>query len=260
MKKVFLFLIATSFLTACNNSGDKKAEAPKNTDLLNQNLKGKVKSYDETTTNIDSTGASKPDSTVSSSMFDEKGYQNEYIVKDLEGKTKRTQTITHYENGQTKEVISKNGDGKMTNRWDIVLDSSGKYSMANVHDSTDKVTSTWKELAENEYGQVSKGTEYKEDGSVKSSFENTFDGPIYTGGWGKDSTGKETFRSTVKLNDKKDPSEETTMTVSKDGTKNEKKTFTYDSFDEKGNWTQRTTLNEQGKPTKITKRTFVYYE
>lgn len=260
MKKVLFLLLATSLFVSCNDSKVQKTDAPKNTDILSMNLMGKVQSFDESSTSIDSTGVSKPDSSTVTTSFDEKGYTTGYVTKDIDGKVKETQTITHYDGGQTKDVIVKNGDGKQTNRWEIKIDDNGKYTEAIVHDSTDKVTSTWKELAENEYGQVTKGTQYKEDGSVMASFENMYDGPIFMGGTGKDSTGKETYRSTIKLNDKKDPAEQSSTTVTKDGTKDEKRTYTYDSYDEQGNWTQRTTMNEQGKPIKITKRTFVYYQ
>jgi hypothetical protein len=43
-------------------------------------------------------------------------------------------------------------------------------------------------------------------------------------------------------------------------TKTEKKTYKYDHYDEKGNWTQRTAYDDKGKPTKVVKRSFTYYE
>lgn len=36
--------------------------------------------------------------------------------------------------------------------------------------------------------------------------------------------------------------------------------YKYDSFDDKGNWTQRTQSDENGKPEKITKREITYYK
>ena len=123
------------------------------------------------------------------------------------------------------------------------------------------IDENYKDLSENEYGEVLKGTEYKPDNTMKSSFENNYDKDgHFIGGSGKDSTGKEIFHSTVKLNDKGDAAEETTMTVTKDSTKNETVTYKYDSYDDQGNWTQRTTYNDKGKPTKIVKRTYTYYK
>jgi len=62
------------------------------------------------------------------------------------------------------------------------------------------------------------------------------------------------------LNDKSDPIEETTTTLEKGSTKTEKLTYKYDTYDDKGNWVQRTTYNEKGKPSKIVKRTITYYK
>src|SRR5262249_10778287 len=148
-----------------------KAEAPKNTDLIPQNLKGKVQHYEEMSSTIDSTGASKKDSVMNATDFDEKGYQTMFTTKDNTGKIKEEQTVIHYENGQTREVVIKNGDGKQTMKWEITIDSSGKYNGAKVYDSTGKISSIWRDLSENEFGEVTAGTEYKADNTtMKSAF------------------------------------------------------------------------------------------
>jgi len=260
MRNLLFLLSASTLLIACNNADKKTAEAAKNTDLIQQNLKGKVQRFEESSSTIDSAGASKPDSSSFINEFDEKGYQISYVTKDINGKTKEEQAIEHYEGGQVKGFVVKNAQGKQTMKWEIAIDSSGKYSGAKVYDSTGKLSSIWKELAENEYSQVIKGTEYKEDGSLKSSFVNNYENAHYTGGASKDSTGKETFRSSITLNDKGDPSEESTTTVTKDTAKTEKFTYKYDNYDDKGNWTQRTNYNEKGKPVKVIKRTITYYK
>ena len=36
--------------------------------------------------------------------------------------------------------------------------------------------------------------------------------------------------------------------------------YRYDTFDDKGNWTQRTEMDKDGKPVKIVKRTITYYK
>lgn len=259
MKKLFLLVSAAALIIACNN--EKKAEAPKNTDLIGQNLKGKVQHFEEMGYAVDSTGKmGKEDSIINTQDFDEKGYGTMSSTKNPAGEVLTEGISTHYDNGQMKEFENKT-KGKTTLKMTITLDSSGKYSSADNHDSSGKVTSTYKDLGENEYGEVLKGTEFKPDNTMKSSFENNYDKDgHYTGGAGKDSTGKETYHSTLKLNDKGDPIEETTMTVTKDTTKNETVTYKYDTYDDKGNWTQRTTYNDKSKAIKILKRTYTYYK
>ncbi|MFI5185344.1 MAG: hypothetical protein ACHQF0_01320 [Chitinophagales bacterium] len=259
MKKFFFVLLAGFLVTACNN--EKKTEAPKNTDLIGQNLKGKVQHYEEMSYAVDSTGKmGAMDSIINTQDFDEMGYQTTSSGKNSKGEVMSEGTVTHYDKGQVKEFDNKN-KGKLTSKMTIEIDSNGKYSRADSYDSTGKITSYYKDITENEYGEVLKGTEYKMDNTVKSSFENSFDKDgHYIGGSSKDSSGKETFHSTVKLNDKGDAAEESDMTVTKDSTKNETFTYKYDSYDDKGNWTQRTTYNDKGKPTKIIKRTYTYYK
>jgi hypothetical protein len=49
-------------------------------------------------------------------------------------------------------------------------------------------------------------------------------------------------------------------TTTKDSTTNKITKYRYDSYDDKGNWTQRTETDENGKPVKIVKRTITYYK
>jgi inorganic pyrophosphatase len=48
--------------------------------------------------------------------------------------------------------------------------------------------------------------------------------------------------------------------MAKDSTTTKTTTFKYDSYDEQGNWTQRTTFDDKGKATKVIKRTHTYYK
>ena len=98
------------------------------------------------------------------------------------------------------------------------------------------------------------------DGRIKATWDQKFDGPIYVSGTSTDSTGKVSYTGSVKVDDKGNAIEEVSTTREKDSTKTEKMTYKYDSFDDTGNWTQRTTYNEKGKPSKIIKRTFTYYK
>ena len=98
------------------------------------------------------------------------------------------------------------------------------------------------------------------DGRVKSTWDFKYDGPIYVGGSSTDSTGKMSYTGSVKVNDKGDPIDEMSTTRQKDSTKTERMTYKYDSYDDSGNWTQRTTYNEKGKSSKIVKRTFIYFK
>src|SRR6266446_2203198 len=164
MKKFFLVLFAGILFIGCNN--EKKVETAKNTDLIQQNLKGKVQHYDETSYTVDSAGKmGAMDSITNSQDFDEKGYQTKFAGKNSKGEVQTEGMVTHYDNGQTKEFESKN-KGKLAFKMVIELDSNGKYSRADAYDSTGKIASYYKDLAENEYGEVLKGTEYKLDNTM----------------------------------------------------------------------------------------------
>ena len=259
MKRIFFLSLSLGLgLLACNSGADKKAEdSPKNTDWIQQNLKGKVQEIDETTTNIDSTGKSKVDSTVSVNIFDEKGYQTQSYTKDSAGKHITEQTLKHNPDGTFAEVSSTK-NGKPVSRL-VTEVKDGKYVGGKNYDSTGKQDSYYDSLKTNEYGIVYSGIQHFMSGKVKSSFDMKYDGAKFTGGTAKDSTGKITYTGSVKNNDKGDPSEETSTTDEKGVSKTEVVTYKY-VLDDKGNWTQRTTVNDKGKDTKIVKRTITYFK
>ena len=255
MKKLVIFCIAAS-LTACHTE-DKKTETAKNTELIQQNLKGNVQQLDERTVNMDSTGKMKPDSSSNIMEFDKMGYQTKSSGKDSSGKMTSDQTVSHNSDGTFKEMITtKNGKQIFKLTTDV---KDGKYTGAKSYDSTGKQDSYYTDLKSNEYGIVYAGKQHFMNDKIKSTFEMKYDGPNFLGGSATDSTGKTTYTGSIKVDDKGNAVEETSTTLEKGATKTEVVTYKYDSFDKTGNWTQRTTYNDKGKPTKIVKRSLVYF-
>lgn len=257
MKKYFFIAVATTVLS-CQQ---KISDLASNSDLIKQDLKGHVQHYEEIGFRADSAGkAGVQDSLVMMYSFDNKGYQTRFQTLYPNGQIKDEQTIDHYPNGAAKEVINKT-HGKQTFRMEIFIDKDGKYTMAKAYDSADKMSSYYKEITQNEYGEVLSGNQYHTDNSLQASFNTTYDKANYTGNINKDSTGKVKYSVNATLNSKGEPVELVTTTYKKDGTTTtEKVKYRYDTYDEKGNWTQRTTLDENDKPVKVTKRIYAYYK
>jgi len=253
MKSVVMALLAVS-LIACNSNQPRK-----NTDLIQQNLKGKVQILEERTTNFDSSGKAKADSTVGISGYNAEGYNTTYTAKDSSGKITLSQTISHNSDGTTSEVKGTK-DGKQTFRVTIETDGKGNYTTAKSYDSTDKQDSYYSDLKTNEYGITYAGKQHFMSGKIKSTFDMKYEGPNFVGGLATDSTGKPSYQGTVKLNEKGDAMEEHYTSREKDSTITKDLMYKYDSYDDKGNWTQRTTTDAKGKQTSIVKRTFTYYK
>lgn len=259
MKLFLLSLSSAVLLLGCNNSAKvEPASMAKNSDVVQQNLKGKVKEFEEVSYTIDSSGASKKDSLTNTNQFDEKGYQSKSLAKDSTGKVHTEQTMTHDENGMFTEIVSLT-NGKQTFRLTTEF-KDGKYTGGKSFDSTGKQDGYYTDLSTNEYGVVYAGKRHAVDGRIMSTWDSKFDGPIYVSGSSTDSTGKVSYTGSVKVDDKGNPIEEVSTTREKDSTKTQKMTYKYDGYDETGNWTQRTTYDEKGKPSKIVKRTFSYYK
>ncbi len=260
MKKLFLALITGSLLVSCNND-KKENEVAKNSDWTTQNLKGRVQTLQETSYTPDSTGkiGAMDSCCIKLDKYDEKGYNNSSTQKDSKGTVKEETAITRYDAGQVKEVhVMK--DGKQTFGFAIQIGKDGKYSGAQSKDSAGKTTSYFTNITEDEYGNVTGGSEYKADSSLKSTFAAGFTKGVQTSNTSKDSSGKQTFSYKAELNDKGDVIKSTVTEMPKDSTTTKVTTFKYDSYDEQGNWTQRTTYDDKGKATKVIKRTYTYYK
>ncbi len=260
MKKLFLTLIIGSFLFSCSNN-KTETEAAKNSDWTGQNLKGRVQTQEETSYTPDSTGktGAMDSCCINVQQYDEKGYNTSSQSKDSKGTVKNESTVSHYDGGQAKEVISMT-DGKKSSSFSIQIDKDGKYSGAQGYDSTGKMTSFYTDLKEDDYAGVTAGTEHKPDSSVKSSFTAEYNKGMQVSSTGKDSSGKVTFSFKAELNDKGDIIKTTVSNTMKDSTTTTVTTYKFDSYDEQGNWTQRTTYNDKGKATKVVKRTYTYYK
>jgi hypothetical protein len=137
---------------------------------------------------------------------------------------------------------------------------NGKYAGARSFDSTNKMDFYYTDITSNDYDRLTGYKQYKPDSTLKMSMALSYDKQFLKGQIAKDSAGKETYSYNLKLDDKNNLIESTSREVTKDSTINKTTKYRYDSFDDTGNWTQRTEMDGTGKPVKVVKRTIVYYK
>jgi len=252
MKKLLLCILVSASLTACTNK-----QTPNNTSLIQQNLKGKVQTISEITINFDSTGNEKSDSTIKISDFNSDGYITTITSKDSSGSITEIQTIALNTNGTVSEV-KKSKDGKQISRFKTELDKDGNYTGGKSYDSANNQDGYVTDFKTNEYGILYSGKEHLMNGKIKNSWDAKFEGPNFIGYNATDSVGRNS-NGTVKLNEKGDAINEIYNYYENDKAVTKNYNHTYDSYDNKGNWTQRSTF-EQDKKTTIVKRVFTYYK
>ena len=262
MKKISFLLVASVFVISCNES---KKETAKNTDWMADNLSGKVEQATDSTFKTDSTG--KPgelDSCcVSSTKYDEQGYSSGYTSVDKAGTDNEEGTFTHDEKGLfTGQKFTKNGKttGSLT-----VENKDGAYTGAQSFDSTGKMNFYYTDITANDYGRITGFKQYKPDSTLKSSMSFNYNNQFLKDQSAKDSAGKETSTYAQTFDEKNNVIESTYKEIKTDSTKKDTTITTitkyrYDAFDDKGNWTQRTEMDKDGKPVKVVKRTITYYK
>jgi hypothetical protein len=253
MKKLLLFFIVSATFIACKDNQHRK-----NTGIIQQNLKGKVQTLTEITINLDSSGNAKSDSTFKISEFTTDGYITTVTSKDSSGKIIQIQTLVLNADGTMKEM-NKSKEGKQISRFTAEVDKSGNYTSGKNYDSTNNQDSYLADLKTNEYGIVYSGKEYFMNGKIKNTWDAKYEGPNFVGFTATDSLGK-TSQGAVKLNEKGDAIKENYSYYEKDSLIAKNYTYKYDSYDDKGNWTLRSTYDEKEKKESIVKRVFAYYK
>ena len=138
------------------------------------------------------------------------------------------------------------------------MDDKANYILAKQYDSTGKLEYYYMGLTQNDAGQVLTWKQYDKDSVFRPEAALNYENYQQTGFTMKDSVGKLKSESIMKYNEKGEQIEYISKNVTKDSTTTKVVKYTYDSHDEKGNWTQRTEYDEKGKAVKIVKRVLNY--
>jgi len=257
--RLLIFAGIALIVISCNSKPSSEANSNKPvSDASAENLKGKVQQVETNTYLVDSaTGQKGKLESKSIEKYDDNGYEVYYSSFTPKDSVTMVTTYEHDSNGYVT-AITTTKNGKPSSSMKITVDSMGKYTSAVSYDSTGKEDTYYDSIASNNYGEVLSAHGHHSDSSLKMSFTNNFDSIYYVGGDSKDSVGKLTYSSTIKLNDKKDPQQmdETTVTK-KDSTTKKNTVYTYNTSDNNGNWILQT-IAEDGKPKKIVERTITY--
>jgi hypothetical protein len=264
MHAKLLTLTLVFFIFSCNQK-PAASDAPKAVnDWTGENLKGSPTQVETDSYKIDSTGKMGPLDEKNIEKYDSSGYTMSAVTMNGKDSIKSQTSFIHGADGYMNSMETTGAKNEKKSSLTIQYDGPGKYSGAKSYDSTGKIDVYYTDITSNSFGMVTSAKGHHPDSTLKMSFVNEFDSVYYVGGSSKDSVGKTTYNGKQTLNDKKDlvKLEEMTVTTDpktkKDSTKTTVTTYTYDGWDSHGNWTQQTTINEKGKPTKVIKRIILY--
>lgn len=266
MKKLPVIFLLPLILFSCQNS-EKPAEETSDAIEMERNywanahLLGKVKMIEETPYLVSEDGsAGEMDSCcIEIEELDENGFYARSIEKDKEGNVTSERVMARTETGKViSNTVTENG--KVVWKREIIRNEDGVATRALDTDTTGLVIRVHKPEAFNDFNQALSGTTYLGDSTTyfgKWSWDY-IDGQVSGNSW-VDSSGVQRRKRTGEVNDKGWISKVVDVKVEDSGdTITLVETYTYDSFDEMGNWTQRTEYNDD-KAIKILKRTYTYY-
>ena len=258
VKKPFLITFVILIIFSCN---EKMKPVSIRHDLFFENLKGDVEKAEEIPYATDSTGKVGPIDSCCISIieYDDKGYRTKLINKDMQGNEKYGQYYSsRFHNGRVKEIRST-GNGKLINILSGTLDKTGNYGGdTRVYDSSGKMIFFYSEVVVNEYGKIISMKKFSSDSILQQTIINKYDKHISIGGSIKDSSGKDIFSTTIRLNEKNDPAEVTETMVRNEEPLISTTRYVYTIYDEQDNWTECRQTDEKGNTKKILRRIITY--
>jgi len=268
MKKLPILFALPLLVYSCSE-GEPKAEETIEvsetaemirSDLANEHMAGAVKSFKETPYTVDEEGKiGEMDSCcVIVEEYDENGFMTNESEMNSAGESVEEGVMKRTETGKF-DSYTRTANGKEIFKRIAERDDEGNTIRAIDTDSTGQITRVHTLDEMNEYEQAVKGKSFLEDSTyVGTWFWQYIDGQRVGQTW-VDSAGVEWVNRVGEVNDKglvskvvdtrMDEQGETLVTV---------ETYTYESFDDTGNWTQRTEHHD-GKPVKVLKRSYTYY-
>jgi hypothetical protein len=266
MKKLLIILFLPLLIIQCKNSeksSDNTTEdaAMERNNWANAHLNGKVKSIEETPYTPDESGKiSEMDSCcVELKEYSDKGFIMKYTEKNKEGTVTQVNVMEHSETGKfISNTRFKNGKEV----WKRVVnrDEEGNPLGAFDSDSTQQVTRIHKGEVYNDFNQPVSGKTYTSDSTYLGTWSYKYIDGLRAGYSWIDSANVQRINRTGEVNDKGWISKVVDVRVEENGdTTTTSETYTYDSFDEMGNWTQRTEYIDQ-KPVHVMKRSYTYHQ
>jgi hypothetical protein len=260
MKQILIMAAGLLMFSACKDKKDKEADQKTMySDQVAENLKGDISVIEESPYKTDSTGkAGDMDSCcISVAEYDVNGNNIKWSSKDSKGTVKEESVVARYDNGKWKGQTSSK-DGKPVSSFETTVDENGKYNGGHEYDSVGKLVYYYTDVTQNDQHQVLSWKQWDKDSVFRMEGAAVYDKYLQTSFELKDSVGKLKSSSASKYNDKGEQTEVSNTNVTKDSTTTTVTKYTYDAYDETGNWTQRTTWDDKGMATKITKRVYTY--
>jgi hypothetical protein len=268
MKKLPLLFALPLLVYSCSE-GEPKAEETTEvaetvemirSDLTNEHLMGEIKSFEQMpyTPSEDGSIGEMDSCCIVIEEYDENGFMAMKPEKNMAGETTEVGVTERTETGSYSS-FTRTANGTEVFKRVVYRDDEGKSVKAVDTDSTGQVTRVHTPDEMNEYEQPVKGKSFLEDSTYVGTWSWQYiDGQRVGQAW-VDSAGVQWIDRVGEVNDKGWLSKAVDTRMNETGEEvTVVETYTYDSMDDMGNWTQRTELND-GKPVEVLKRSYTYY-
>lgn len=236
----------------------KKTSLQRYSSLKADNLKGQILSIEQTRyTPGPLNNELRPDSCCVFKME----YDNGNLVKRTSATTQGILndfvSLTYHPNGLLKEQTFYNKDNKITYREVFDIDADGNYSGGQLYNEAGELHRNVKIEGQNAFGQWTKVILYTASGALYRTEEYTYEGNKLLSTLWTDQDGK-VIRDDLTRYDQNGEPEYTKMINTRFPAANGETFQRTDTYDQYGNWTQRSILDANGKVSRVIKRNYIY--
>jgi hypothetical protein len=256
MKIIFFLLPVLTFATSCSDIKGKKIH---DSDLRTAGIKGNISSITMLYYSCDSTGkiGELQDCCIVLQEYNEDGNNAKQTSTNKEGKITEVETADFYSNGLRKSQTTIQ-NGKKARYIETAIDDSGRYTLFKFLDSSGYLQNYMTDLVINEFAQPVSFIFYNKDSSIIMKEESKYNGNKLTSYFQTDKTGKRIATYELKYNDKGELIAQIVIALTESGEKKTVSKYTYDGYDDNGNWLKLIKWNDNDKAMSIEKREFTY--
>lgn len=166
-------------------------------------------------------------------------------------------SLTYHPNGLLKEQTFYNKDNQVTYREVFDIDANGNYVSGQLYNEAGELHRNVKIEGQNAFGQWTKVILYTASGALYRTEEYTYDGNKLLSTLWTDQDGKVIRDDQTRYDQNGEPTY-TKMINTRFPMANGETFQRTDTYDEYGNWTQRSILDANGKVSRVIKRQYTY--
>jgi hypothetical protein len=246
------FILIACIVPSCSGTQSIKYLS----DLAQANIRGPVVKLVTESYGVDSLGGIGKLRSATTEIFNDLGYTVSDTSTDFPGNNEVVNTLQYNQNGSLSSLITFENGKKRSHM--LVNYSGDKCILMSVYDGKEKLQSYYDNISQTSHGLLVRASNFDTNGKLIMSFVNEYDSIYQVRATSRNNHGGLQSDVAMRLTEKKYQKDVLEVTYDRDSTVRNYFSYNYDRWDSIGNWTRRTTMDDNKKVIEVVKRIFSY--